>query len=113
MEGGAFHLLTTDNTHGAGLLWTSGDGINFGKPVPGYARMEVYLPKAQVDAATNYRDRKFERPQLLIEDGVPTYLYLAGGANILRGDGSCSYVFRVNPTAIGETEKPKENDINE
>ena len=95
MEDGKICLLTTDNARGTGLLWTSDNGIEFGEPKLGFDRMESYIPIEKVKAATNYRSRKFERPQVLVQDGVPTHLYVAGGANIRRGDGSCSYVLKI------------------
>lgn len=94
-EDGRIHLLTTDNERGAGLLWESEDGIHFDKPTLGFERMTHYIPEEMVKAATNYRGRKFERPQVLIQNGRPTHLYVASGANIRKGDGSCSYVLRI------------------
>jgi hypothetical protein len=96
MENDTVHLLTTDNKNAAGLLWTSHNGLTFGEPTLGFGRMDHYISKKVVEEATNYRGRKFERPQVLLRDGRPTHLYLAAGANINQGDGSCSYVFRIN-----------------
>ena len=95
VEDGKVRLLTTDNHRGAGLLWESNDGIAFGLPMLGFERMNRYIPENQVREATNYRGRKFERPQILIQKGRPTHLYVASGANIRKGDGSCSYVLRI------------------
>ena len=95
VEGDAVYLLTTDYDEGNGLLWKSHDGLSFGEPTAGFGRMEDYIPKDVVKEATNYRSKNFERPQLLFENGRPTHMYLAAGANINKGDGSCSYVFRI------------------
>jgi len=95
IENGEIHLLTTDNGKSAGLLWSSKDGITFREPVLGYEPMSRYFPKDVLNVAANYRAKKFERPQVLMVDGKPAYLYLAGGANVNKGDGSCSYVFRI------------------
>jgi hypothetical protein len=95
VEEGRIHLLTTDNPTGAGLLWSSRDGIHFESPTLGFDRMDRYIPNQTVMAATNYRERKFERPQVLLQNRRPTHLYAASGANIRKGDGSCSYVFRI------------------
>ena len=95
IENGIIFLLTTDNDKGMGLLWPSRDGIHFSKPVLGFGRMEHYVSKESVESATNYRGKKFERPQILVQDGRPTHLYVASGANLNRGDGSCSYVLRI------------------
>jgi hypothetical protein len=58
--------------------------------------MDHYISKKELKEATNYRGKKFERPQLLIQDGHPTYLYVASGANLLKVDGSGSYVLKIN-----------------
>ena len=69
-------------------------------------------------SATNYRGQKFERPQMLLQDRRPTHrtwaftrvpnmaqqpanlkLFVASGTNILGGDGSCSYAFRIKEQA--------------
>jgi hypothetical protein len=94
-EDNQIFLLTTDNEGGMGLLWPSKNGIDFSKPLLGFDKLEHYVSKELVESATNYRGRKFERPQILIQDGQPTYLYVASGANLNRGDGSCSYVLRI------------------
>jgi len=106
-EDGRIHLLTTDNDHGSGLLWTSDDGLHFGAPILGFDKMNHYIAQEKLDAATNYRGKKFERPQVLVQNGHPTYLYVASGANISKGRGSCSYVLRIkakpsaNPPNVG------------
>ena len=97
IENKKIHMLTTDNARGTGLLWVSDDGINFKSPVLGFNRMDYYIAKEKVKAATNYRGRKFERPQVLVQNNKPTYLYVAAGANINQSDGSCSYVLRIKP----------------
>ena len=95
VENGRIHLLTKDSQRGGGLLWSSDDGIHFSEPSLGYARMEQYIPAEEVEAATDHKERLFERPQVLIQDGRPTHLYVASGVNIRKGDGSCSYVLRI------------------
>ncbi len=104
IENEKIYLLTTNNKRGAGYLWESDDGISFGEPMLGFDRMERYIPENKVKEATNYRGRMFERPQILLQNGIPTHLYLASGANVHRGDGSCSYVFRIKETT--EANKP-------
>ena len=37
---------------------------------------------------------KFERPQILMIDGNPGYLYVASGSNIYGGDDTISYVLK-------------------
>lgn len=94
-ESGKINLLTTDNDNGAGLLWVSDDGLQFGRPILGFDKMEHYLAQETLNAATNYRGRKFERPQVLLQNGHPAYLYVASGTNIRQGKGACSYVLRI------------------
>ena len=96
VENGKIRLLTTHNHKGTGLLWESDDGIAFDTPILGFEKMDHYISKKELKEATNYRGKKFERPQLLIQDGHPTYLYVASGANLLKGDGSGSYVLKIN-----------------
>ncbi len=96
---GTFHLLTTDCQEHQGLLWSSGDGLVFDSPALGYGRLTSYLSDEQLKRSTFHRARTFERPQLLIQRGTPTYLYVASGVNISGGRGSCSYRFRAGPHA--------------
>ena len=42
------------------------------------------------------KNGQLERPQILIVDGEPTYLYVATGINPKEGFGSCSHVFKLN-----------------
>lgn len=95
MEDQEIWLLTTDNDRGAGLLWRSDDGLDFGDPTVGFEQMNRYVDEGVLQEATNYRGRKFERPQILVQDGQPTHLYVASGANLNKGDGSCSYVLKI------------------
>ncbi|MFC7338765.1 glycoside hydrolase family protein [Haloferula chungangensis] len=88
-------LLTTHNSAGTGYLWESENGIDFGDPILGYDRMASYLGSDVVDAAKILRGKKFERPQLLLQKGHPSHLYVASGANWKGGKGSYSCVFRV------------------
>ena len=95
------YMLIQDNTRSKGLLLTSEDGLHFefNEAVLGFDDMAAYLPPEKVKAAPNYRHPKFERPQLLMKDGVPTYLYAPGGANINGGKGTCCYLFEILPVA--------------
>lgn len=95
IENGKVHLLTTDNVHRTGLMWVSGDGVEFGPPELGYDTMEAYMGEDLVKRSPNYYHDAFEVPQILMFGGHPAYLYAASGSNITGGDGSCSYVFRI------------------
>ena len=88
-------LLTTHNIAGTGYLWESKNGIEFGDPILGFDTMTSYLGKDVVDSARILRGKKFERPQLLLQKGHPTHLFVASGANWNGGKGSYSCVLRV------------------
>lgn len=95
-ENGSICLLTTHNSAGTGYLWRSDDGMNFDAPIMGYDTMSAYIGPERLNGAMILRGRKFERPQILVADGHPRYLYLASGANWMGGEGSVSCVFRIH-----------------
>lgn len=87
------HLLTTDNhgilNLGGGILWSSKDGINFDEKEAGYYPFEHYVGKEMLKNGRMVYGAmaKFERPQVLIIDGEPKWLYVPSGYNI-KGDNS-------------------------
>lgn len=102
---GKFALLTTDNhgiiEEGGGILWTSDDGIHFNNYEKGFHRINKYTNVDMEKAAVHYGPQKpgyakFERPQLLLKDGKPRYLYATSGVNICGGDCTVSYVLKFN-----------------
>lgn len=99
-ENGEVKLLTTHNDVGTGYLWASDDGIHFSEPIQGYDAMSHYLDQALLKKAKVVRGRKFERPQVLLQNGQPTHLYVASGANLNGGQGSYSCVLRIHPTPV-------------
>lgn len=84
-------LLTTDNhgilENGGGILWKSDDGLNFDEFESGFHQFGKYLPQHALDKAKQIYGShpKFERPQVLMKDGKPAYLYVPSGAN-MNGD---------------------------
>jgi hypothetical protein len=92
-------------SHGGGLLWKSSNGFWFPwddmalsfKPLSHYIGTEElkngtkYRPPAKVD---DYSGR-LERPQILMMDGEPAYVYMAVGISTREGTGSCSHVFKM------------------
>jgi hypothetical protein len=101
---GNIALLTTDNhgiiEEGGGLLWTSSDGIHFNDYQQGFKRINHYTDIDMTRVAVHYgpADRtyaKFERPQVLLIDGEPSYLYVPSGTNIYGGDCTISYVLKM------------------
>ncbi|WP_419194087.1 glycoside hydrolase family protein [Novipirellula herctigrandis] len=104
VENGKVYLLTTHNNKGTGYLWESDNGIHFTDPILGYDKMHRYLDKELLANAKVPRGKKFERPQVLVQDGHPTHLYVASGANLTGGNGSHSCLFRIkrpNPSHSG------------
>lgn len=103
MYNGKFALLTTDNhgmiESGGGILWTSDDGIHFDTYEKGFHRINDYtnvdMKKVAVHYGPKNRDyAKYERPQILLKDGNPWYLYVPSGTNIYGGDCTISYVLK-------------------
>jgi hypothetical protein len=100
-----YFLLTTDNhgmfESGGGLLWRSKDGIKFDHVEQGFKGMKTHLPEEMfidpvwVKGKGSY---KFERPQILQIDGVPSYLYLPSHCNLEGFKRSTSFVFKILPT---------------
>ncbi len=99
---GKICLLTTDNDgilkKGGGLLWKSDDGIHFNTYEAGYHLINEYIPDSSTLKPKWYygpKDRmKFERPQVLMKNGKPAWLYVASGCNIYGGESTISYVLK-------------------
>ncbi len=100
---GKFALLTTDNhgiiEAGGGILWTSEDGIRYNTYEKGFHRINQYANIDMKQVAVHYgpqgRDyAKFERPQLLLKEGKPSFMYVPSGTNIYGGDCTVSYVLK-------------------
>ena len=96
-------LLTTDNEgiieRGGGLLWTSDDGIHFGEPAPGFHTIQRYIDRERLSKAKHHyggRMMKFERPQVLMIEGKPSYLYAPSGYHIKGGESTVCYVLKYN-----------------
>ena len=68
-----------------GIMMESNDGINWSKPTLGYRNSEFYFGGAVA---------RFERPQVLISNGIPTHLFLAlkGG----KYNTSSAVVLKIN-----------------
>ncbi|MEG1400915.1 endonuclease/exonuclease/phosphatase family protein [Bacteroides sp.] len=93
-------LLTTDNhgilKKGGGILWRSDDGLNFDQYEPGFNLFEEYVGKRQLRNARQIYGSmpKFERPQVLMQQGKPGYLYVPSGANKEGNSGTAVYVLK-------------------
>lgn len=99
---GKIYLVTTDNhgmiEFGGGLIWESEDGMNFSNPKQAFKILAHYfggkLPE-QAFLTKGVVGSKFERPQILMIDGKPAYLYGPSGTNTDGGKGSASYVLKI------------------
>jgi hypothetical protein len=103
---GRFYLLTTDNhgviKKGGGLLFDSDDGRKFGTPLMGFDTLAGYPGTGvtqELQSGVDPKLRKFERPQVLMRNDRPAYLYVTSGKNFPEGRGSNNYVLRVKPNA--------------
>ncbi len=106
MYNNQFALLTTDNhgmiESGGGILWLSDDGIQFNKFEKGFHRIDYYTNFDQTNVTNIYGPKnysKFERPQVLVIDGKPAYLYVAAGNNIYGKDCTVSYVLKFDDSS--------------
>jgi len=94
-------LLTTDNhgliEKGGGVLWKSGDGLLFDEKEQGFYPAVKYLGKKKLKSASKHyggKIFKFERPQLLLMNGRPAYMYAPSGHNFFGGPSTVSYVLK-------------------
>lgn len=100
---GKVFMLSTDNFgisgyRGAGLLWESIDGLKFDfkDAKLGFGKLNDYitLPKGSTHI---YGDVKYkhERPEILIQNGRPTYFYAPSGTSV-DGIRACqSYIYKI------------------
>lgn len=97
---GKFCLLTTGGPKHQGLLWMSEDGLQFDKKIIGFGTPKEYLDKEDLKKVQKYagfRGYKFERPQVLLKDGIPEYIYVACPADHTgKAAASSSYILKVN-----------------
>lgn len=78
-----------------GILWESEDGYAF-KAKPGYHdAMEYFPPDVKKKARPIWRRGELERPQVLMIDGQPAYIYLAAGMSLNDKDNSICFVYKV------------------
>ena len=78
--------------HEVGLIFESADGINWSEPQIAWFGADAYLEEP---AAPSHLKRygRFERPQLLMKDGKPAYLF-----NAMQGGQfgtSSGFVFKI------------------
>jgi len=94
-EKGRYHLVARDMgffDHSLGLLFESQDGLRWSDPEIAYHALSHYVQEAPGPAHLK-RQGRLERPQLLMNDGVPTHLF--GAAQGGREGASSGFVFRL------------------
>jgi beta-xylosidase len=77
IEDGKFKMIMRDMgywNHEYGLLFESGDGLHWGPPSIAFYAGRRYLPEPPAGLD---REGRFERPQLLMRNGKPEYLFVA------------------------------------
>jgi len=99
------YLLTTDNhgiiQPGGGLLWESKDGIHFGLPTRAYYTFDHYVSQEQYPRTHGVKGRPIKsycrivRPQILMENGRPAWLYAPSGACQTGRVYSDCHVFKI------------------
>lgn len=98
VENGKFKMLMRDMgyfDHSVGLIFTSEDGLNWSEPQIAWFGAEAYLDEPPAPSHLK-RYGRFERPQLLMKNGKPEYLFSAvqGG----QYETSSGFVFKINET---------------
>lgn len=95
-EKGKFHLIARDMgyyDHQSGLLLKSRDGIHWSKPKIAYEKVDHYVKQPPAPShLTKYG--RFERPQLLLKDGKPIYMFTTSqGGKYMT---SSSFIFKID-----------------
>jgi hypothetical protein len=100
MEDDTFYMVARDMNmygHRPGLIFESDDGINWSEPRIAYrgARQYPLFAKEPEKSLNARRGGRFERPQVLMKNGTPEYLFVSfSGGKYLRSTGA---VFRIRP----------------
>ena len=114
--------MTTDNhgtiKRGGGLLWQSEDGVDFGLPVMAYDHFDKYVTKEQYPRTHSVRRGKparikgyikIVRPQILMENGRPAWLYGPSGVARKGREYTDCHVFKLlTDQAVREQRKTDE-----
>jgi hypothetical protein len=95
MENGRFYMLARDMgrfDHEVGIILESSDGIHWSEPKISYFGYSHYLQQSPAPANLKKYGR-FERPQILMQNGHPTHLFVASqGGKYMT---SSAFVFEV------------------
>jgi len=109
-----FCLLTTDNhgmiEKGGGILWSSDDGIRFTEAEQGFYPVVKYLDSSKlINRVKHYGGDivKFERPQVLLINDKPAYMYAPSGFHFFGKDATASYVMKYDNNMQAVTERSR------
>ncbi len=97
------YMVTTDNhgmmCMGGGILWESEDGLRFSNPKNAFNLLPTYLKSGKLpDGVKDVKSGpKFERPQVLMLDGKPVYMYMPCGVNLDGGNVTQGHALRIRP----------------
>jgi hypothetical protein len=96
IENNQFNMLARDMgifNHDVGLHLQSADGITWSEPEIAYGKTSAYITEPPAPPHLK-RYGRFERPQLLIHDGKPRYLFTAAqGGKYMTAS---SFIFKIN-----------------
>jgi hypothetical protein len=97
-EDGTYRLLARDMgfySHDVGLYLESADGVQWSEPAIGFLPLRDYAPEEPAEAPAPHLKRygRLERPQLLLREGRPAYLFL--GAQGGRYQTATGFVLRL------------------
>jgi hypothetical protein len=96
IEDSTFRMIARDMgfyNHEFGLYLTSPDGLSWSEPLIAYKDLRSYIKEPPPpDYLKKYG--RFERPQLLIRNGKPAYLFTAAQGG--KYGTSSAFVFRIN-----------------
>lgn len=93
---GRFHMIVRDMgvfSHEEGLIMQSDDGLSWSAPEIAYHPLRTYITEP-VPAAGLSRYGRLERPQLLMRDGHPAFLFTATQGS--RHGTSSGFVFQID-----------------
>ena len=94
-EEGKFKIIARDMgifNHEVGLYLESDDGKKWSEPKIAYLPVREYVQEPPAPPHLKKYGR-FERPQLLMQDGRPTYLFVAAQGGKYRH--SSAFIFRI------------------
>jgi hypothetical protein len=95
-EGNKFKMLARDMgfyNHESGLYLESGDGIKWTEPVIAWHDLKTYVKESPPPSYLK-RYGRLERPQLLIRNGKPAYLFTAAQGG--KYGTSSAFIFKIN-----------------